>query len=232
MVMGRRTANSIKNVVEPELSRVILVGLSNEYLSYFTTPEEYEAQHYEGASTLYGPASGPLVAYKLRSLVEEFATRPPDGEPRDFSYRPGSQRSFGLHDVGTPPYFFDDGLANVLQDLDTGHPIRNFPHYCWKDKIPILPVGGDKSAGVIPRIAIERKDVAGNWVPLLIGGIEETDQGLDFVTVVVEAGDETLKWCSFWMPPPKVDRPLTFRFCVDPPRGRSICSELFTLKED
>lgn len=35
--------------------QVILAGLSNIYSSYVTTPEEYQIQRYEGASTAFGP---------------------------------------------------------------------------------------------------------------------------------------------------------------------------------
>jgi len=43
---------------EPSLNvgrSVVVVGLTNEYLQYVATPEEYALQYYEGASTLYGP---------------------------------------------------------------------------------------------------------------------------------------------------------------------------------
>jgi neutral ceramidase len=34
---------------------VIITGVANGYAGYVTTGEEYDAQRYEGASTLYGP---------------------------------------------------------------------------------------------------------------------------------------------------------------------------------
>ena len=37
------------------VEEVIISGLSNGYSHYLTTAEEYALQHYEGASTLYGP---------------------------------------------------------------------------------------------------------------------------------------------------------------------------------
>jgi neutral ceramidase len=37
------------------VDRAVIAGLSNGYASYVTTREEYGAQHYEGASTLFGP---------------------------------------------------------------------------------------------------------------------------------------------------------------------------------
>ncbi|ORX89074.1 Neutral/alkaline nonlysosomal ceramidase [Basidiobolus meristosporus CBS 931.73] len=45
---------------------VVLAGPSNTYSSYVTTPEEYSAQRYEGASTIYGPNTldGYIQLYK------------------------------------------------------------------------------------------------------------------------------------------------------------------------
>src|SRR5207244_103982 len=36
------------------VSAALIMGLTNGYLEYITTPEEYTAQYYEGGSTLYG----------------------------------------------------------------------------------------------------------------------------------------------------------------------------------
>lgn len=43
--------------VQPSWGNVTLViaGLTNTYSSYVTTFEEYQAQRYEGASTIFGP---------------------------------------------------------------------------------------------------------------------------------------------------------------------------------
>ncbi len=42
--------------------RVELVGMADEYAGYVATPEEYAAQDYMGASTLWGPNQGPFMA--------------------------------------------------------------------------------------------------------------------------------------------------------------------------
>ena len=42
-----------------QLSQFVLAGLSNGYLSYTSTPEEYDACHYEGSFTLFGRHQGP-----------------------------------------------------------------------------------------------------------------------------------------------------------------------------
>ena len=48
---------------------VVTVGLSNAYLQYIATEEEYQLQHYEGASTLYGPSSAVFFEERLAELA-------------------------------------------------------------------------------------------------------------------------------------------------------------------
>jgi neutral ceramidase len=64
------------------MERVIVSGLANEFIQYFTTPEEYDRQHYEGGSTLYGPLSANL----LRQELAELARRLVRGEPAQAAY--------------------------------------------------------------------------------------------------------------------------------------------------
>jgi len=40
---------------DANLIQVVISGLSNVYTHYMTTPEEYGAQRYEAASTIFGP---------------------------------------------------------------------------------------------------------------------------------------------------------------------------------
>ena len=51
------------------VSRVVIAGLVNEYMSYFTTPEEYDRQHYEGGQTYWGRQSSVLIKSELASLA-------------------------------------------------------------------------------------------------------------------------------------------------------------------
>ncbi len=57
-------------------SHAVIAGLANGYMQYVTTPEEYQFQHYEGASTIYGPMTAPFLGERLSLL-----TRAMDGEP-------------------------------------------------------------------------------------------------------------------------------------------------------
>ena len=62
---GRR----LRNLVAGELAHigvdhVVIAGLANAYAGYIATREEYAVQHYEGASTHFGP-------YSLNALLQE-----------------------------------------------------------------------------------------------------------------------------------------------------------------
>lgn len=49
---------------------VTVVGLSNGFLQYLTTREEYSAQTYEGGSTIYGPGEGEMFTRELGRLAD------------------------------------------------------------------------------------------------------------------------------------------------------------------
>jgi neutral ceramidase len=68
---------------------VALIGYANEYLHYFTTPQEYDMQHYEGGSTLYGKYSSPLVAHDLGVLAGQLASGAPATAAVPFDARNG-----------------------------------------------------------------------------------------------------------------------------------------------
>lgn len=48
---------------------VVIAGLSNDYVNYLTTREEFSSQQYEGASTLFGPWSQAAVAQESLKLA-------------------------------------------------------------------------------------------------------------------------------------------------------------------
>lgn len=69
---GRRLRDAVKEVVVEnggsEDTRVIITGLSNIYSNYIATPEEYQLQRYEGASTIYGPHTLTIYLKIYRNL--------------------------------------------------------------------------------------------------------------------------------------------------------------------
>lgn len=67
--MGRRISAAIEAESGGALDTAAIAGLSDGYLSYAATPEEYDACHYEGSFTLFGRRLGPLLRDTASSLV-------------------------------------------------------------------------------------------------------------------------------------------------------------------
>lgn len=68
-------ANRTKAVLEDTLSaagvsKVIIASHANAYSQYVTTREEFAAQHYEGATCLFGPWSGAAMTQELDKLAK------------------------------------------------------------------------------------------------------------------------------------------------------------------
>lgn len=71
-VAGRRLCRSLaQSLAAMGVHEVVLAGYANAYAGYVTTPEEYEVQEYEGASTHFGKWT--LPAYQ--SVFERLAAR-------------------------------------------------------------------------------------------------------------------------------------------------------------
>jgi neutral ceramidase len=99
--MGRRTRASVLAAIgEAGVDRVVIAGYANEYLHYFTTPEEYEMQHYEGGSTLYGKYSSNLVMGDLTTLAGDLARGAPAPAPVDYDPHNGLKADYTPYDQG------------------------------------------------------------------------------------------------------------------------------------
>jgi neutral ceramidase len=68
---------------------VALIGYANEYLHYFTTPAEYDMQHYEGGSTLFGKFSSLVLENDLRVLSNQLENGQPATAAVPFDARNG-----------------------------------------------------------------------------------------------------------------------------------------------
>lgn len=75
---GRRLKSEIKQTLLshgfPDDTLVVIAGLSNTYVSYITTFEEYQVQRYEGASTIYGPYTLDAMILNIKQMTEALAT--------------------------------------------------------------------------------------------------------------------------------------------------------------
>lgn len=88
---GRRLKSIVENTLESFTNTpttAVVSGHSNSYTSYLATPEEYDAQHYEGASTQFGKWT--LSAYlqcfdTLATAIGEGSSVSPGPQPPDLS---------------------------------------------------------------------------------------------------------------------------------------------------
>ncbi|NXA55063.1 ASAH2 ceramidase, partial [Nothocercus julius] len=74
---GRRLRETVRSEFESHGTsgmNVVIAGLCNVYTHYITTYEEYQAQRYEAASTIYGPHTLSAYMQLYRGLAKAIAT--------------------------------------------------------------------------------------------------------------------------------------------------------------
>ncbi|MGA5193114.1 neutral/alkaline non-lysosomal ceramidase N-terminal domain-containing protein [Streptomyces exfoliatus] len=136
---GLRMRRAVAAAVGADLQDVLLAGYSNGFFHYVTTPEEYDAQRYEGGSTLFGRWQQPAltqVAVELADAMREgrsvpLGVLPPDRSGKQRPYvptptdAPPAGRAFG--DVLVPPGDACRGGDTVKAVFVGAHP-GNDPH--------------------------------------------------------------------------------------------------------
>ena len=231
VTLGRRIVKAVQKHTSTD-DIVLLVGCSGEHMSYFVTPEEYDSQQYEGASMLYGPYAGHLiqsdVGRLLKNPVESIYTSPKR------RYDTGGERHFkakSLVSITDFPYG-GKGLASLLKDGLMEIPIENYPKLVWGDRWIKWPPFFIQKSPLYPRVEIREKLTNNKWVTLTLNGIPETDEGLNFITVLLEAGDNTSRWGTIWIPPKRMEEyPGPLRFSVVGLDGEIRFSTPFYMKE-
>nr|XP_032515548.1 neutral ceramidase isoform X1 [Danaus plexippus plexippus] len=122
-------------------TRAVIAGLSNVYSDYITTPEEYQAQRYEAASTIYGPNTLHIYLHKYKQLTEALmkgSAVPPGPSPPDLSQQLITLVPPVLWDSAPYKHEFGDCLQQpqrhysygdtVTATFVSGHP-RNSPRH-------------------------------------------------------------------------------------------------------
>ncbi len=130
-----RSMDAASRTVESALSDALLITVSNGYLQYLTTEEEYSAQHYEGGSNLYGPRTAEFLTDRMASLAASAVSDSPTVFVGSIEAEPGKQTDiFPRPDKKAPP---SRAFAAVERSGDT---IR----VRWTDAYPgdLLPADG------------------------------------------------------------------------------------------
>ncbi|HEU4946150.1 MAG TPA: neutral/alkaline ceramidase [Kribbella sp.] len=129
IVAGLRLRRTVAPIVGADLTDVLVVGYSNGYLHYVTTPEEYDTQQYEGGSTLFGRWELPALQQTVAGLAVAMrdGQAVPYGEPEpDLSARQRHARPRVPADV--PPRGHDFG--DVL--------VQPRSHYCRGEQVAVV----------------------------------------------------------------------------------------------
>jgi len=138
IMSGRRVRDTVKAALGDSVRHIVFAGYANAYSGYVTTPEEYDAQHYEGASTHFGRWTLPAyqqtfheLASALRQGLPAYASATPrDLSNQQMSFQTGVVldnvplfKSFG--DVELQAYAGYARGQRVNVEFWTGHPKNN-----------------------------------------------------------------------------------------------------------
>ncbi|MFC7511270.1 neutral/alkaline ceramidase [Streptomyces thermocarboxydus] len=154
---GLRLRRTVAGIVGADLDDVLVAGYSNSYFHYVTTPEEYDAQQYEGGSTLFGRWQLPALqqtaselAVSLRDGTDlPLGPEPPDLTGKALTLQPGVV-------LDAPPLFrkFGDVLVPPRENYRTGERVE----VVFAGAHP----GNDLHRGDT-YLRIERRDSGGAW---------------------------------------------------------------------
>ena len=202
---GRRLrAHAEQAVAGSGVERVVISGLANDFIQYITTPEEYDRQHYEGGSTLFGRATSVFVEERLISLLELMLAGEPAPAPDQ------DERRNGVSDNAQP---FATG-ASQAEALEEPTATRRLDRasFGWQGG----PSGTDRPLDR-PFVIVQRRSPSG-W------SRADTDLGLSILWTVDEDG----AYEAFWEAPRNA-RLGRYRFKINANRYR-IESKPFRLR--
>ncbi|KIG15073.1 Alkaline ceramidase [Enhygromyxa salina] len=222
-VMGMRIRQAVAASNPDTAPRPIAIGLADEYLSYFTTPQEYALQHYEGGSTLWGQYAGTLIAEQLGALARgvgmEATAFASSGAGNSARVAPGFHRDFALR----PGPHARRVLAKLEQSVHEQLGIETS-----LDLLPRLHLQASApswAAPSWPRVQIEVRDANGRWSPLLREGVRVDEGGTEFVMVPRDVGRQRWEWAIWWIG--EVPEALTLRLHAYAHDGSEHCTQAF-----
>jgi neutral ceramidase len=188
---GRRIGRTLSGVP-------VISSLANDHCDYLTTPEEYAAQHYEGASTLFGPRQQEFVTGCASQLAEDLSAKGciQDAGPRRFEF---SVHRYLARPDGSPA----PRLLDAPTFVDPSPEEDAFWQLTWSDVAP-----GDL-AWHKPIVRVE--DESGTTVA--------DDQGWRLGVTYLGRKDGRHEYAARWYSPP-LGRPGKYRFVLEANAGQ------------
>lgn len=120
---GLRLRRTVAEAMGADLRNVLVAGYANAYAHYVTTPQEYDAQHYEGGSTLFGRWELPAfqqTAHRLAVAMRDGQPLPLGSVPPDLSDQQLSLQPGVLLDMPPLMHEFGDVLAQPQDSYRPG----------------------------------------------------------------------------------------------------------------
>ena len=219
-LQGERIRRRVMTELGSHGEHTLLLGLADGFLYYVTTEEEYKAQHYEGAATLYGGQSGNAFERRFAHLASLSGSH--SQIPDSAHYAPGPRRTFGAHDAYVESHRIEDGLRHLKVDRMTGQPLVLPPQWEFWSKPMSWPAVTGESIGW-PEIHVEVKTPEGNWV-----STQDPWSPGSLLLVLKEARSHRWFFQATALDPPSIPG-TTWRFRVLSSEGVDVFSEAFSL---
>lgn len=164
---GRRVCEAAAEAAPDGIEDIAVVGVANGYHGYFTTPEEYGQQHYEGGHTVFGTYTSLAMENALVDLAADIDGAGA-GDATPAGTRPESPAA-PVGQSGAEPAITDD-VPDTVERMGT-------VAVGWEGE----PAGRDRPVGA-PLVCLERQR-EGTW--------EQVATDLDRGFVWRETGDGT-----------------------------------------
>jgi hypothetical protein len=177
VAMAQRVRTAVLQAAAPlPVSRVVIDGLTNEYMQYFTTPQEYEAQHYEGGSTIWGEYQSYAILDGLVRVTTALAAG--SAAPAPFNDDARNGVTVG---AGSAPFSTGNDSASITTQPQTTQRLARAA-LAWQGATG----GADMPLGT-PFVTVRRVDGAS---PVNVAD----DLGLQIVWRVDDSGRYTAQW--------------------------------------
>ena len=205
--MGRRVRSAVVAAAGGSgVTSAVISGLANEYVDYFTTPQEYDAQHYEGGASIFGRASGVALQEALVELTRSLVQGRPAPPPYPYDPRNGVT-------ANAAPFPPGAASASVATQFGPAAWRLGYVLFGWNGGVRGFDRPLDRAF-----VRIQRRTATGGWRTV------DSDLGL---AVLWRVNDDGL-YHARWDPP--LDQPLgEYRFQITANRY-TIASNPFKLR--
>ena len=174
-VGARIRADVERAVAGSGVERVVISGIANEFILYFTTPEEYARQHYEGGNTHFGTYSSNLLKSELARLAGTLVRGEPAPAPVEFDPTNGVRPDGPVYGSGA-----ESGI--ISEQPGAAYPRLGHATVAWQGG----PQGLDRPVGSA-FVVVQRRQ-GGRWKRF------DSDLGLAMLWEVDDEGRHRARW--------------------------------------